>query len=151
MPRLTDKQEKEILEAHANRVSNVELAKRYGVSETTIRRVLSRHPQTARIVEDKKQSNTNDILAHMDSKKDTVNEIIDKALEVLNDKHKLAKTSPMQIATMLGIVIDKFTGTRHVVEKLRADVARNSVETKEAVEDDPITKALKEEKENGLL
>lgn len=151
MPRLTDKQRKQVIADYIELGSYSAVAKKYGIAVTTVKRAVEHDNQTLKIAKQKKDSNTNDILSHMDSKKDTVNEIIDKALNVLNDQQKLAKTSPMQIATMLGIVIDKFTGTRHVVEKLRADVARNSVETKEAVEDDPITKALKEEKENGLL
>lgn len=151
MPRLTDKQRKKIVSDYIELGSYSAVGRKNGVSPNTVKSVVSKDQETARKCDIKKEANTNDILAHMDSKKDTVNEIIDKALDVLNDQQKLARTSPMQIATMLGIVIDKFTGTRHVVEKLRADVARNSVETKEAVEDDPITKALKEEKENGLL
>lgn len=151
MPRLTDKQRKQVIADYIELGSYSAVAKKYGIAVTTVKRAVEHDSQTLKIAKQKKDSNTNDILSHMDSKKDTVNEIIDKALDVLNDQQKLAKTSPMQIATMLGIVIDKFTGTRHVVEKLRADVAKNSVETKEAVEDDPITKALKEEKENGLL
>lgn len=151
MPRLTDKQRKKIVSDYLELGSYNSVAKKNGVCPQTVRRVVESSPKITENLKHKKESNTNDILAHMDSKKDTVNEIIDKALDVLNDQQKLARTSPMQIATMLGIVIDKFTGTRHVVEKLRAGVARNSVETKETVEDDPITKALKEEKENGLL
>ena len=100
---------------------------------------------TAKIVEAKKESNTADILAHMDAKRDTVNEIIDKALDALNDERKLSRASPMQIATMLGIVIDKFTGTRAAVEKLWADTAKSKGADPMTVEDDPITKALKEE------
>lgn len=151
MPRLTDKQRKQIVADYAETKNYTAVAEKYGIARNTVKAIVNANPETAEICRDKKEANTNDILAHMDSKKDTVNEIIDKALDVLNDQQKLSKTSPMQIATMLGIVIDKFTGTRHVVEKLRADAAKNSVETKEAVEDDPITKALKEEKENGLL
>lgn len=151
MPRLTDKQRRQIVADYAETKNYTAVAEKYGIARNTVKAIVNANPETAKICRDKKEANTNDILAHMDSKKDTVNEIIDKALDVLNDQQKLAKTSPMQIATMLGIVIDKFTGTRHVVEKLRADAAKNSVETKEAVEDDPITKALKEEKENGLL
>ena len=151
MPRLTDKQRKQVIADYIELGSYSAVAKKYGIAVTTVKRAVEHDNQTLKIAKQKKDSNTNDILSHMDSKKDTVNEIIDKALDVLNDQQKLAKTSPMQIATMLGIVIDKFTGTRHVVEKLRADAAKNSVEMKEAEEDDPITKALKEEKENGLL
>lgn len=145
MPRLTDKQRKQIIADYVELGSYAAVAKKHGVADTTVKRAVEQDRQTLRIADHKKESNTADILAHMDAKKDTVNEIIDKALDVLNDKQKLSRASPMQIATMLGIVIDKFTGTRAAVEKLRADVAKSKGADPMTVEDDPITKALKEE------
>lgn len=145
MGRLTDKQRKEMISDRAEGMSYRQLAERYGTSVTTVKRTLAKNPEVAQKVTQKKESNTADILAHMDEKRDTVNEIIDKALDVLNDKEKLSRTGPMQLATMLGIVIDKFTGTRAAVEKLKAEAAKTKGADPMAVEDDPITKALKEE------
>jgi len=145
MGRLTDKQRKEMISDRAEGMSYRQLAERYGTSVTTVKRTLAKNPEVSQKVTQKKESNTADILAHMDEKRDTVNEIIDKALDVLNDKEKLSRTGPMQLATMLGIVIDKFTGTRAAVEKLKAEAAKTKGEDPMAVEDDPITKALKEE------
>lgn len=145
MGRLTDKQRKEMISDRAEGMSYRQLAERYGTSVTTVKRTLAKNPEVSQKVTQKKESNTADILAHMDEKRDTVNEIIDKALDVLNDKEKLSRTGPMQLATMLGIVIDKFTGTRAAVEKLKAEAAKTKGADSMAVEDDPITKALKEE------
>ena len=145
MPRLTDKQRKQIVADYVELGSYAAVAKKHGVADTTVKRAVEQDRQTLRIADQKKESNTADILAHMDAKRDTVNEIIDKALDVLNDERKLSRASPMQIATMLGIVIDKFTGTRAAVEKLRADTAKSKGADPMTVEDDPITKALKEE------
>ena len=145
MGRLTDKQRKEMISDRAEGMSYRQLAERYGTSVTTVKRTLAKNPEVSQKVTQKKESNTADILAHMDEKRDTVNEIIDKALDVLNDKEKLSRTGPMQLATMLGIVIDKFTGTRAAVEKLQAEAAKTKGADPMAVEDDPITKALKEE------
>ena len=145
MGRLTDKQRKEMISDRAEGMSSRQLAERYGTSVTTVKRTLAKNPEVSQKVTQKKESNTADILAHMDEKRDTVNEIIDKALDVLNDKEKLSRTGPMQLATMLGIVIDKFTGTRAAVEKLKAEAAKTKGADPMAVEDDPITKALKEE------
>lgn len=145
MGRLTDKQRKEMISDRAEGMSYRQLAERYGTSVTTVKRTLAKNPEVSQKVTQKKESNTADILAHMDEKRDTVNEIIDKALDVLNDKEKLSRTGPMQLATMLGIVIDKFTGTRAAVEKLKAEAAKTRGADPMAVEDDPITKALKEE------
>lgn len=45
----------------------------------------------------------------MESRKDVVCEIIGKALDALNGSDKLARASPMQIMTAVGILIDKWT------------------------------------------
>ena len=145
MPRLTDKQRKQIIADYVELGSYAAVAKKHGIADTTVKRAVGQDHQTLRIADQKKDSNTADILAHMDAKKDTVNEIIDKALNVLNDEVKLARSSPMQIATMLGIVIDKFTGTRAAVDKIKAEIAKTRSTDPMTVEDDPITKALKEE------
>ena len=145
MPRLTDKQRKQIIADYVELGSYAAVAKKHGVADTTVKRAVEQDLQTLRIADHKKESNTADILAHMDAKKDTVNEIIDKALNVLNDEVKLSRSSPMQIATMLGIVIDKFTGTRAAVDKIKAEIAKTRSTDPMTVEDDPITKALKEE------
>lgn len=145
MPRLTDKQRKQIIADYVELGSYAAVAKKHGVADTTVKRAVEQDNQTLRIADHKKDSNTADILAHMDAKKDTVNEIIDKALNVLNDEAKLSRSSPMQIATMLGIVIDKFTGTRVAVDKIKAEIAKTRSTDPMTVEDDPITKALKEE------
>lgn len=145
MPRLTDKQRKQIIADYVELGSYAAVAKKHGVADTTVKRAVEQDNQTLRIADHKKDSNTADILAHMDAKKDTVNEIIDKALDVLNDEVKLSRSSPMQIATMLGIVIDKFTGTRAAVDKIKAEIAKTKSTDPMTVEDDPITKALKEE------
>lgn len=145
MPRLTDKQRKQIIADYVELGSYAAVAKKHGVADTTVKRAVEQDLQTLRIADHKKESNTADILAHMDAKKDTVNEIIDKALNVLNDEVKLSRSSPMQIATMLGIVIDKFTGTRAAVDKIKAEIAKTKSVDPMTVEDDPITKALKEE------
>lgn len=145
MPRLTDKLRKQIVADYVELGSYAAVAKKHGVADTTVKRAVEQDHQTLRIADQKKDSNTADILAHMDAKKDTVNEIIDKALNVLNDEVKLSRSSPMQIATMLGIVIDKFTGTRAAVDKIKAEIAKTRSTDPMTVEDDPITKALKEE------
>lgn len=145
MPRLTDKQRKQIIADYVELGSYAAVAKKHGIADTTVKRAVEQDHQTLRIADQKKESNTADILAHMDAKRDTVNEIIDKALNVLNDEVKLSRSSPMQIATMLGIVIDKFTGTRAAVDKIKAEIAKTRSTDPMTVEDDPITKALKEE------
>lgn len=145
MPRITDKQKKKIIADYLELGSYNATAKKNGICKESVRRIIMANPDFSRKAQQKNDENTADVLAHMDAKKETVNEIIDKALDVLNDKRKLESTGAMQLATMLGIIIDKFTGTRATVEKLKAELARAKTDVKADVEDDPITKALKEE------
>lgn len=151
MPRLTDKQRKQIIADYVELGSYRAVAKKHGVTADTVKRAVLGDSATAQKATQKKEQNTADVLAHMDAKRDTVNQIIDKTLNVLNDEEKLSYTGPMQLATMLGILIDKFTATRPTVEKLRAEVSKAVGENPQAMEDDPITKSLKEEAEHGLL
>ena len=57
---------------------------------------------------EKKEQNTVDILAYMESQKGIVCEILEKGLAALNSPDKLAEASPSQITTALGTLIDKW-------------------------------------------
>lgn len=106
---LTDKQRKRIIADYADGASIRQLAKKYGVSSTTIHRTLRGDPDTERLVTQKKEQNTADILTYMETKKDTVNKIIDRYLTALLDEERIARATPAQLTTALGTLIDKFT------------------------------------------
>lgn len=107
--RLTDKQKKKIIADRADGLSIRQLADKYHTSTTTIHRTLKSSPETERKVTHKKEQNTADILAYMESKRDIVCEIIGKGLEVLAGPEKLAEATPAQITTAIGTLIDKWT------------------------------------------
>lgn len=79
------------------------------MSQTTVRRVLQGDKEMARKVSLKKEENTKSVLAYMDSKKESVCDLIDKLLAAMNDPAKIAATPLNQLATTMGIVIDKYT------------------------------------------
>lgn len=109
MAKLTDKQRKKIIAERAEGLSIRALAKKYRVSDTTIRRTLGSDPKMAQKVAQKKEENTIAVLAYMDGKKKDVCDILDKLLEAVKDEEKIAKTPLAQLATTIGILIDKFT------------------------------------------
>lgn len=109
MAKLTDRQRKRIIAERADGSSLRELAKKYHVSETTIRRTIKNDPEMAQKVAHKKEQNTADILSYMESKRDIVCEIIGNGLDVLLSKDKLAEATPAQITTAIGTLIDKWT------------------------------------------
>ena len=111
MPRnkLTDRQHKKIIARYAETQNYALVAKEFGVSETTIRRHCKADKATSEKVARKKEQNTLDMLAFMDSRKGKAQEIVDRIMETLNDPKKLQASSVKDLATAFGIIIDKFT------------------------------------------
>lgn len=135
--RLTDKQKKKIVADYLELGSYNATAKANGTSPKTVKRVLAEVPEMPEKVKQKKAENTADILAYMESQRGLVCEIIGKGLTVLNDEEKLREATPAQITTALGTLIDKWA--------LKGQL----ISGKDQVEDDPITKSLKEEAARG--
>lgn len=106
--RLTDEQKENIIADYVVLRSYNAVAKKYGISDKTVKSVVDSDSEFTRKSEQKKEENTKSILEHMDKQKGVVNEIISKGLAVLNDPDKLAEASPSQITTALGTLIDKF-------------------------------------------
>ena len=106
--RLTDKQKKKIVADYVQLGSYNAVAKLNGVSDKTVKAVVMANPNFTEKYEQKKEENTADILAYMESQKQTICEIIGKGLTVLNDPEKLKEATPSQITTALGTLIDKW-------------------------------------------
>ena len=107
--RLTDKQKKKIIADYIQLGSYNAVAKANNVSPNTVKNIVnSQGADFAEKCTQKKEENTTDILAYMESQKNIVCEIIGKGLEVLNDPEKLKTANPSQITTALGTLIDKW-------------------------------------------
>lgn len=106
--RLTDKQKKKIVADYLETESYNATAKKNGVCGQTVRRVIEESQGITENLKQKKEENTADILAYMESQKGLVCEIIGKGLTALNDPEKLAEATPAQITTALGTLIDKW-------------------------------------------
>ena len=107
--RLTDKQKKKIVADYLENSSYRATAKKNKVSDGTVKRIVAECSDIQQKVAQKKEENTADILAYMESQRGIVCEIIGKGLAVLNDPEKLSRATPSQITTALGTLIDKFT------------------------------------------
>ncbi len=134
--RLTDKQKKKIIADYVQLQNYTKTAKLNDVAESTVRKIVKNNPDCANQCDIKKEQNTQDMLSYMESKKVRVQEIIDVYLGVLTDPEKLEGATLQQITTALGTLIDKWT----VI-----DDRRKGDSFHQTVEDDPITKSLKEE------
>ena len=129
---LTDKQRKKIIADYLELGTYTATAKQNGVSHHTVKRIVMALPEITDKIQKKSEENTADILAYMESKRNTVCEIIDKALTALNDPEKLATATPAQITTALGTLIDKFTSDKIIGH---SDVSNNLIKVlKESIE-----------------
>lgn len=106
--RLTDKQKKKIIADYVQLGSYNAVAKKHKVADSTVKRIVLSDSEMQKKAERKKEENTADILAYMESQKKIVCEIIGKGLMALNDPEKLASANPTQITTALGTLIDKW-------------------------------------------
>lgn len=106
--RLTDKQKKKIVADYLECQSVNFTAKRNGVSWETVRKVLDKAGDIEEKLEQKKEENTADILAYMESRRQVVCDIIEVGLAILPEKIQNAR-SAAEVTTALGTLIDKFT------------------------------------------
>lgn len=106
--RLTDRQKKKIVADYVELGSYNAVGKLNGVSKDTVKRIVQNCEDIAEKTKQKKEENTADILAYMESQKQLVCEIISKGLMALNDEEKMAGAPPSQITTALGTLIDKW-------------------------------------------
>lgn len=112
-------------------------AKRNGFSWATTKKVLDESKELEKKLEEKKQQDTADILAYMDSKKDKVIEIVDIGLTLLPEKLKDA--NPVQITTVIGTLFDKWTtinGSGPVDTKKEDELSRSLREMAEDLRSD---------------
>ena len=127
--RLTDKQKKKIVADYLETESYNATAKKNGVCGQTVRRVVEESQEFSENLKQKKEQNTADILAYMESKRREVCGIIDIGLSVLPDKIRDARTAS-EVTTALGTLIDKFTANGRGIGDTR--------------EKDPLSKSLEE-------
>lgn len=107
--RLTDKRKKEIIADYTESGSYRATGRKFGVAGNTVKYIVERDSDFAQKIAQKKEENSADILAYMDTKKDVVCAIIGDYLEALRDPEKIEKATTVQLSTTLGTLIDKFT------------------------------------------
>lgn len=105
--RLTDKQKKKIVADYLETESYNATAKKNGVCGQTVRRVIEESQGITENLKRKKEENTADILAYMDSRRKQVCDIIEVGLAVLPEKIQTAKTAS-EVTTAIGTLIDKW-------------------------------------------
>lgn len=115
--RLTDADRKKIIADYVECGSYNATAKKNGVSVNTVKRIVNENANIAQKCKQKKEQNTLDMLAYMDSRKEQAQGVIDDYLKALANPEKIEAAKLSEIATALGIVVDKFTKNATGMEK----------------------------------
>lgn len=107
--RLTDRQKKKILADYVQTNNYCATAKINGVSATTVKNLVRGNADIVKMCEQKKEENTVEMLAFMESRKGEMQKAIDLHLKALTDPEKIKAAALSQIATSFGIIVDKAT------------------------------------------
>ena len=109
--KLTDRQKKQMIVDRTEGMTFRDIGKKYGVSDTSVRRVCNSNPEMSRLVADKKEQNTLDMLQYMDCQKPKIQSLLANIIEALNDPVKLQRANVRDLATAYGIIYDKITAS----------------------------------------
>lgn len=122
--RLTDKQKKEIIADYVESGSYRSTAKKFGVSATTVRAVCTDNPETIQKCTQKREQNTAEILDYMESRKEKAKDVLDAYIEALKKPEKIQAAKLSEIATAMGIMIDKFINNpmKHQLDKQKLEI-----------------------------
>lgn len=116
---LTDREKKKIIADRAGGMPIRQLAQKYNVCTATIQRAIKNDPEMAQKVIQKKEENTADILSYMENQKGKVCQLLDSYLEAMGSAAKIKRAGVLQLATAMGIIIDKYTVTAQNEQALK--------------------------------
>lgn len=117
--RITDKKRKKIVADYLEFGSYRAVARKNGVSAATVSRIMQDCCDIEQKVAHKKEENTADILTYMEGQRDVVCQLLDKYLLAMGDDAKIKRAGVVQLATALGIIIDKYTTTAQNEQALK--------------------------------
>lgn len=110
MGKLTEEARQKIIADYVITQNKQRTAELNGVSRTTVRRVLAEADTTelSEKVHQKKAEVTESVTEYVESQGEEVKRLIGKYINALDDEEKLSHANLVQVATALGIVMDKF-------------------------------------------
>ena len=114
--KLTDKKKKLIVADYIDCGNYSEVARKHGVSDTTVRKLVNTDSESLKKIEQKKEENTKDVLEYMDSLNEKKKSIINKLLLAIEDKADNLDSfnNIKDVASAYGIIIDKEIKLREI-------------------------------------
>lgn len=107
----TDKEQKEIIAYYLECNNYSETARKFGMSDTGVRKIIKRHAGTesTKQLEEKKDNNTKEVIQDMDDRKENTKKLLGKLLQAIEDKVDNIDmfTSVRDLAMAYGTIVDK--------------------------------------------
>lgn len=129
--RIEQERRMKILADYALEGSYRAAARKNGVSPDTVRRIVRENPDMVKVADTQKNARARDLMSYMQGKADTVCDIIDNGLGVLSDPERMKEAKLRDIATMMAILIDKWS----MINAMCQDKAPVQVELAPELED----------------
>lgn len=130
--RLMDADKKRIIADRVSGSSLRELAVKYGVSSTTIHNVVNRNPDIEQMLSQKKEENTQDVLAYLESQTGSLKRlgdyILDERLDPFKNKDELKKVPIRELVTSYGIMVDKMLKGRELSARIEPDKGKGDAD-----------------------
>lgn len=107
--RLTDLKKKQIIAYYVECQNYSETARKFNVSDKTVKRLTTKDENVTKKVEQKKEENTKSVLEAMEERKEKKIKILDKLLDAMENKAENIDmfTNVKDLATAYGIILDK--------------------------------------------
>ena len=121
---LTDRQKKKIIADYVELGSYNATAKKNGVSRNTVKHIVMGDSESAIKCQQKKEQNTLDMLAYMESHKKQAQGVLDKYLTALANPDKIEAAKLSEVATAMGILMDKFINNplKHEIDEQKLEI-----------------------------
>lgn len=113
---LTDLERRKVVADYIQCGNYSETARKNGISDFTVRKIVLGNNEVKEKLEEKRAENTKTVERYMAENAERVCSIIDSGLALIQER--LGECTPVQAATIMGILIDKHKGTSgtHQVE-----------------------------------
>ena len=107
--RLTDLKKKQIIAYYVECQNYSETARKFNVSDKTVKRLTTKDENVTKKVEQKNEENTKSVLEAMEERKEKKIRILDKILDAMENKAENIDmfTNVKDLATAYGIILDK--------------------------------------------
>lgn len=137
--RLTDLKKKEIIAYYVECKNYSEVARKFNVSDNTVRSLVLNNEDISKKLEQKNEENTKSVLEAMEERKEKKVKILNKILDAIENKADNIDmfTNIKDLATAYGIIMDKEIKVKEIAIKNKEANNQNKIKRIQIINDLP--------------